>query len=97
MRTGHGLAAHRNAGGWAQSVHAGMSYARTSKPLPCRSAALPQVDPVGPALLRGPQAARGQCHGSGRCARRDRATSATTRALARHGTRHQMLDSTIRA
>jgi hypothetical protein len=55
VRVGHGLAARRNAGGWAQSVRAGVAYARTSKPLPCRRAALPQVDPVGPALLRGPQ------------------------------------------
>ena len=55
MRAGCGLAARRNVSGRAQSVRAGLTCARTSGPLPCRNAASPQVDPVGPALLRRPQ------------------------------------------
>ena len=55
MRAGCGLAARRNASDRAHSVRDGRACARTFKLSPCGSAASPQVDPVGPALLRGPQ------------------------------------------
>ena len=55
VRAGCGLAARHNASGQAQSVRGERVYARTSGPLPCRSAASPHVDRVGSALLRGPQ------------------------------------------
>ena len=55
MRAGCGLAARRNASDRAHSVCGGRARARTFKLSLCRCAASPQVDPVGPALLRGPQ------------------------------------------
>ena len=56
MRAGCGLAVRGNvSGNRAQSVRDRRACARTFKPSPCRSAASPQVDLVGSALLRGPQ------------------------------------------
>jgi hypothetical protein len=55
VRAGCGLAARRTASDRAQSVRGGRGCAHTFKLSTCRSAASPQVDPVGSALLRRPQ------------------------------------------